>query len=104
MSVCAARGNTSGQERSARAALKAAAVHRMTVLRAHCIGLGVWADLMALHLSVGTDVTLVHHVELPVELAHLLRHCDHRVLTAYAGRCIRRRRHRASRTDGTGDR
>ncbi|MEV6503396.1 hypothetical protein [Streptomyces prunicolor] len=81
---CAARGNTSAQERAARAALKAAAMHRMTVLRAHRIGWGVWADLMALHHSTGTDVTVVHHAELPVGLAHLLRHCDHRILTAYA--------------------
>ncbi|MFD9224929.1 hypothetical protein ACFWDI_34155 [Streptomyces sp. NPDC060064] len=81
---CAALGTEPAQERSARTALKAAAVHRMTVLRAHRIGLGVWADLMALHHATGTDVTVVHHAELPVDLAHLLRHCDHRILTAYA--------------------
>ncbi|WP_369394889.1 hypothetical protein AB5J72_51010 [Streptomyces sp. CG1] len=80
---CAARGNASAQERSAHAALKAAAVHRMTVLRAHRIGLGVWADLMALHHATGTDVTVVHHAELPVDLVHLLRHCHHRILTTY---------------------
>lgn len=81
---CAAHGNAPAQERSARAALKAAAVHRMTVLRAHRIGLGVWADLVALHRTTDTDVTVVHHAELPTDLAHLLRHCDHRILTAYA--------------------
>uniref|UniRef100_UPI003F490AA6 hypothetical protein n=1 Tax=Streptomyces chartreusis TaxID=1969 RepID=UPI003F490AA6 len=81
---CAARGSALEQERSARAALKAAAVHRMTVLRAHRIGLGVWADLVALHRATGTDVTVVHHAELPVDLVHLLRHSHHRVLTAYA--------------------
>ncbi|MFD0309112.1 hypothetical protein [Streptomyces sp. NPDC127119] len=81
---CAAHGNASAQERSARAALKAAAVHRLTVLRAHRIGWGVWADLVALHHTTGTDVTVVHHAELPVDLVHLLRHCHHRILTAYA--------------------
>ncbi|MGW2051537.1 hypothetical protein ACWCPF_41315 [Streptomyces sp. NPDC001858] len=39
---------------------------------------------MALHQATGTDVTVVHHAELPVDLVHLLRHCHHRVLTAYA--------------------
>ncbi|MFE9016339.1 hypothetical protein [Streptomyces cyaneofuscatus] len=78
---CAARGSAHEQERSARAALKAAAVHRMTILRAHRIGLGLWTDLMALHQATGTDVTLVHHAELPAGSAHLLRHCHHRVLT-----------------------
>ncbi|MFJ3673791.1 hypothetical protein ACIPSE_45850 [Streptomyces sp. NPDC090106] len=43
----------------------------MTVLRAYRIGWGVWADLIALHLTTGTDVTVVHHAELPVDLAHL---------------------------------
>ncbi|MFD8005233.1 hypothetical protein [Streptomyces mirabilis] len=81
---CAARGNVPAQERSARAALKAGAVHRLTVLRAHRIGWGVWADLVALHRTTGTDVTVVHHAELPVDLAHLLRHCDHRIITDHA--------------------
>ncbi|MER5539762.1 hypothetical protein [Streptomyces mirabilis] len=82
---CATRGNAPTQERSARAALKAGAVRRLTVLRAHRIGWGVWADLVALHRATGTDVTVVHHAELPVDLAHLLRHCDHRILTTHAG-------------------
>lgn len=81
---CAARDTEPAQERSARAALKAAAVHRMTVLRAHRVGLGVWADLMALHHATGTDVAVVRHAELPVDLVPLLRHCDHRILTTYA--------------------
>ncbi|MGW6309088.1 hypothetical protein [Streptomyces niveus] len=79
-----ARGNQPAQERSVRAALKAGAVHRLTILRAHRTGLGVWADLVALHRTTGTDVIVVHHAELPVDLAHLLRHCDHRVLTTRA--------------------
>ncbi|MFE2974738.1 hypothetical protein [Streptomyces sp. NPDC059258] len=54
----------------------------MTILRAHRIGLGVGADLMALRQAAGTDVTLVHHAEL--DLAHLLRHCHHRVLTGHS--------------------
>ncbi|MFJ9968524.1 hypothetical protein [Streptomyces avermitilis] len=81
---CAARGNTSAQERSARAALNAAAVRQLTVLRAHRIGWGVWADLVAVHRTTGTDVTVVHHAELPADLVHLLRHCDHRILTSHA--------------------
>ncbi|WP_432190361.1 hypothetical protein [Streptomyces sp. Tue6028] len=81
---CAARGNASAQERSARATLKAGSVHRLTVLRAHRIGWGVWADLVALHRTTGTDVTLVHHAELSADLVHLLRHCDHRILTTHA--------------------
>ncbi|MFE2611210.1 hypothetical protein ACFXDI_49835 [Streptomyces mirabilis] len=82
---CATRGNAPTQERSARAALKAGAVRRLTVLRAHRIGWGVRADLVALHRTTGTDVTVVHHAELPVDLGHLLRHCDHRILTTHAG-------------------
>ncbi|WP_030390207.1 hypothetical protein [Streptomyces sp. NRRL S-241] len=81
---CAARGTASAQERSAHAALKAAAVRRLTVLRAHRIGWGVWADLVALHRTCATDVTVVHHAGLPADVAHLLRHCDHRVLTSHA--------------------
>ncbi|MFE2536862.1 hypothetical protein [Streptomyces sp. NPDC059371] len=27
---------------------------------------------------------MVHHAELSTDLAHLLRHCDHRILTAHA--------------------
>ncbi|MGW2827175.1 hypothetical protein ACWC24_40325 [Streptomyces sp. NPDC001443] len=81
---CAARGNAPAQERSACAALKAGAVRRLTVLRAHRIGWGVWADLVALHRTTGTDVTVVHHAELSADLVHLLRHCDHRILTTHA--------------------
>jgi hypothetical protein len=83
--ISAERGSAPVQEHAARAALKAAAVQRMTVLRAHRIGWGVWADLIALHRTTGTDVIVVHHAELPVDLAHLLRHCDHRILTTHAG-------------------
>ncbi|WOX15519.1 hypothetical protein [Streptomyces sp. N50] len=82
--VCAASGNASAQERSARAALKAAGVRRLTVLRAHRFGCGVWAELVALHRTTRTDVTVVHHAGLPADLAHLLRHCDHRILTTHA--------------------
>lgn len=82
--ACAARGTVPAQERSARAALRAAAVRRLTVLRAHRFGCGVWAGLVALHRTTGTDVTVVHHAELSADLAHLLRHCDHRVLTTHA--------------------
>ncbi|MEU5279351.1 hypothetical protein AB0G87_23415 [Streptomyces asoensis] len=77
-------GSTPVQEHAAHAALKAATVQRMTVLRAHRIGWGTWADLIALHRTTGTDVTMVHHAELPADLAHLLRHCDHRILTTHA--------------------
>jgi hypothetical protein len=83
--ISAERGRAPVQEHAARAALKAAAVQRMTVLRAHRIGWGVWADLIALHRTTGTDVIVVHHAELPADLAHLLRHCDHRILTTHAG-------------------
>ncbi|WP_406841881.1 hypothetical protein ACICHK_43630 (plasmid) [Streptomyces sp. AHU1] len=83
--ACAARGTAPAQERSVRAALRAAAVRQLTVLRAHRFGCGVWAELVALHRTTGTDVTVVHHAELSADLAHLLRHCDHRVLTTHAG-------------------
>ncbi|MGW6506620.1 hypothetical protein ACWGCP_03545 [Streptomyces niveus] len=80
----AARGSAPAQECSVRAALKAAVVRQLTVLRAHRIGMGVWADLVALHRTTGTDVIVVHHAELSVDLVHLLRHCDHRILTTRA--------------------
>ncbi|MGW7427828.1 hypothetical protein ACWGJB_49345 [Streptomyces sp. NPDC054813] len=80
----AARGSQAAQERSVRAALEAGAVRRLTVLRAHRMGLGIWADLAALHRTTGTDVSAVHHARLPVDLAHLLRHCDHRMVTTRA--------------------
>lgn len=47
--ACAARGSLHEQERAAGAALRATGVRQMTVLRAHRIGLGLWADLMHLH-------------------------------------------------------
>lgn len=83
--VSTERGSAPVQEHAARAALKDAAVQRMTVLRAHRIGWGVWVDLIALHRTTGTDVVVVHHAELPADLTHLLRHCDHRILSTHAG-------------------
>lgn len=83
---CAARGGALEQERSARAALKTAAVHRMrmTVLRAHRTGLGVWADPVVLHQATGTERPWCVMPNCPWTLVRLLRHCHHRVLTAYA--------------------
>ncbi|WP_327668009.1 MULTISPECIES: hypothetical protein [unclassified Streptomyces] len=78
-----ARGSAPAQERAARAALKSTAVHRLTVLRAHRMGWGIWGDLVALHRTTGTDVTVVHHAGLSTDLAHLLRHCDHRIVTGH---------------------
>ncbi|MFC9618069.1 hypothetical protein [Streptomyces sp. NPDC056938] len=57
----------------------------MTVLRAHRIGLGLWADLVHLHRTTRADLVLVHHAELPDDLAYLLRHCDHRIVDTFAG-------------------
>lgn len=68
-------------------ALQAGTAHRLTVVRAHCLALGLWADRVALHPHYGKHVVLVHHAELFVELAHLLRHCDHRTSTSLA--CVR---------------
>lgn len=73
------------QQRAVRATLGAAGPGRLTVLRAHRIGLGLWTDLVHLHRITHTDVVLVHHAELPDDLAHLLRHCDHRIVTTLAG-------------------
>ncbi|MEW2084954.1 hypothetical protein [Streptomyces sp. NPDC005283] len=28
---------------------------------------------------------MVHHAELPADLVHLLRHCDHRIIVTHAG-------------------
>ncbi|MFF2812233.1 hypothetical protein ACFVT2_34675 [Streptomyces sp. NPDC058000] len=56
-----------------------------SVLRAHRIGSGLWADLVHLHRTTHADLVLVHHAELPDGLAHLLRHCDHRVIETLAG-------------------
>ncbi|TXS40064.1 hypothetical protein [Streptomyces sp. OR43] len=79
----AARGTEPAKEYSAHAALKAAAVHQLTLLRAHRRGLGVGADPVALHQATGTDVITVHHAELPADLAHLLHHCDHRIVDSF---------------------
>ncbi|MET9572674.1 hypothetical protein ACFYNW_37205 [Streptomyces virginiae] len=56
---------------------------RITVLRAHRIGEGLWADLIHLHLTTSAELTFVHHGEPGPGLAHLLRHCDHRTITGY---------------------
>ncbi|ELS50277.1 hypothetical protein STVIR_8757 [Streptomyces viridochromogenes Tue57] len=56
----------------------------MTVLRAHRIGIGLWADLVHLHRTTRADLILVHHAELPDDLTHLLRHCDHRIIDTFA--------------------
>ncbi|MFD9224928.1 hypothetical protein ACFWDI_34150 [Streptomyces sp. NPDC060064] len=58
---------------------------QLTVLRAHRIRLGLWADLIHLHRTTHAELVLVHHAELPDDLAHLLRHCDHRVIATLAG-------------------
>lgn len=83
--ACAARGNQFQQENSVRAALKAEAVRRLTILRAHRIGLGLWADLVHLHRTTRADVVVVHHAELHTGTIHFLRHCDHRLITTHAG-------------------
>ena len=57
----------------------------MRVLRAHRIGLGLWADLVHLHRTIRADPVHVHHAELPDVLAYLLRHCDHRIVDTFAG-------------------
>ncbi|MFD9543479.1 hypothetical protein [Streptomyces sp. NPDC060022] len=81
----ATRGTAQEQEHAVRAALKAAAVRQLTVLRAHRIGWGWWAELINLHRTTQTDVVMVHHAALSPDLTHLLRHCDHRVITTHAG-------------------
>ena len=73
------------QESAVQAALQAAPPCQLTVLRAHRIGLGLWADLVYLHRTTRADLVLVHHAELPDGLAHLLRHCDHRIVGTLAG-------------------
>lgn len=83
--ACAARGNQFQEENSVRAALKAEAVRRLTILRAHRIGLGLWADLVHLHRTTEADVVVVHHAELQGDTLHFLRHCDHRRITTHAG-------------------
>ncbi|MEU1212593.1 hypothetical protein ACFYSH_15235 [Streptomyces sp. NPDC005791] len=42
-------------------------------------------ELVNLHRTTQTDVAVVHHAALSRDLAHLLRHCDHRVITTHAG-------------------
>jgi hypothetical protein len=83
----AAAGRASRQEQrhALRAALLSAPCCQVTVLRAHRIGLGLWADLVHLHRTTRADLVLVHHAELPDDLAHLLRHCDHRIVDTFAG-------------------
>lgn len=68
-----------------RTAFEAAAVRQLTVLRAHRIGWAWWAELIRLHRTTRTDIVVVHHDALPPDLTHLLRHCDHRVITTHAG-------------------
>lgn len=80
----AARASREEQERAVRAALNAAGPCQVTVLRAHRIGPGLWADLVHLHRTTRADLVLVHHAELPEGLAHLLRHCDHHIVDTFA--------------------
>lgn len=81
----AARASREEEERAARTALDAAGPCQVTVLRAHRIGLGLWADLVHLHRTTRADLVLVHHAELSDGIAHLLRHCDHRIIDTFAG-------------------
>lgn len=80
----AARAPQEEQERAVRTALDAAGPCQVTVLRAHRIGPGLWADLIHLHRTTHADLVLVHHAELPDGLAHLLHHCDHRIVDTFA--------------------
>jgi hypothetical protein len=80
----ATRSAPQEQEHAVRAALKAEAVRQLTVLRAHRIGWGWWAELINLHRTTQTDVVMVHHAAPSRDLTHLLRHCDHRVITTHA--------------------
>ncbi len=73
------------QQGAVHAALRTAPACRLTILRAHRLRSRVWADLIHLHRTTRAEVVLVHHAELPDDLAHLLRHCDHRVVRSLAG-------------------
>jgi hypothetical protein len=79
----AARASREEQERAVRTALNAAGPCQVTVLRAHRLGPSLWADLVHLHRTTRADLVLVHHAELPDRLAHLLRHCDHRIVDTF---------------------
>ncbi len=79
-----ARATREEQEHAVHAALQAAPPCRLTVLRAHRIRVALWADLVHLHRTTRADLVLVHHAELPDGLAHLLRHCDHRIIDTLA--------------------
>ncbi|MFH8776057.1 hypothetical protein [Streptomyces sp. NPDC017958] len=72
------------QERMVLTALRRRPRCQITVLRGHRMGVGLWADLVHLHLSTLADMALVHHAGLDDALAHLLRHCDHGVVDDYA--------------------
>ncbi|URN18532.1 MULTISPECIES: hypothetical protein [Streptomyces] len=67
------------QERAVFTTLRRLPPCQITVLRAHRIGAGLWADPAHLHRSTAADLVLVHHDELGDNLAHLLHHCDHRI-------------------------
>lgn len=73
------------REEAVLARLREGRVRQLTVLRAHRIRSGKWADLVHLHIVTGVDLVLVHHAPLPDDLAHLLRHCWHRRVTTQAG-------------------
>ncbi|MFE5861710.1 hypothetical protein ACFQ77_14305 [Streptomyces virginiae] len=73
------------QHRTVRTALTRRSRCRITVLRAHRLGEGLWANLIHLHLTTDAELVLVHHGEPGDSLTHLLRHCDHRIITGYAG-------------------
>ncbi|MEU9636895.1 hypothetical protein ACGFZZ_32470 [Streptomyces tendae] len=80
-----ARAGQEDQRRAVRVALRAAGPCHVTVLRAHRLGLGSWADLVHLHRTISAEFVLVHHAALPRDLARLLRHCDHRVVDTFTG-------------------
>lgn len=80
-----ARAGREAQEDAVRVALRAAGPCQVTVLRAHRLGLGRWADLVHLHRTTPAEFVLVHHAALPRDLAHLLRHCDHRIVDTFTG-------------------
>lgn len=81
----ALRATRQEQERAVHAALQSAGACQLTVLRAHRMGSGLWADLVHLHRTTNANLVLVHHAELPDDLAHLLCHCDHCIIDTFAG-------------------
>lgn len=81
----AAPGAQEAQERAVHTALKTGGRGQLTILRAHRIGLGLWADLIHLHRTTRTNLVLVHHADLPGDIVHLLGHSHHRIIDTLAG-------------------